>query len=244
MSLAEYAELRADHKAAFALLTEGRDTGAELGDWADLWYFDGMLAAVRARMGDIGAARDQVARVAQRMVALGTAWGDDASTWLGIVAAEVACRAGDFPEAQRCCTNVLAAVATKPTIWWHPYKVAATIRLAMVALAQGDDALCRDLLAAALRLAGDWYEHPPLAAVLDALAVYVLHVDGGNAAIAAKLLGASHTIRGAFDESSLDAPVARRAAKDLLGETAFETAYASGRALSRDAATALARDQR
>jgi hypothetical protein len=55
------------------------------------------------------------------------------------------------------------------------------------------------------------------------------------------LLGAAHTIRGAFDEGSLDAPAARDAVRGLLGPAAFQAAYQRGRALDRDGALALAR---
>ncbi|HSZ42862.1 MAG TPA: BTAD domain-containing putative transcriptional regulator [Trebonia sp.] len=241
LSLAEYAELRADHEAAIALLTEGRAVGAEIGDWTDLWYFDGMLAAVRARAGDIATAREEIARVARGMTALGTSSGDDAATWLGVVSAEVAYRAGDLAEAERCCAAGLATFSAKPIAWWRPYQITALTRLAMIALARGDTAKCRAGLAESLRLAGGWYEHPPLASVLDAVAAYAQHdADGENAAVAAQLLGAAHTIRDAFDESSADAPTARSVAKAALGGPAFDAAYASGRALPRDAALTLA----
>ncbi|HEX6521452.1 MAG TPA: hypothetical protein VF070_15845, partial [Streptosporangiaceae bacterium] len=64
--------------------------------------------------------------------------------------------------------------------------------------------------------------------------------ETSGAEIAAKLLGAAHTIRGAFDESGLDAPVTRAAAREVLGDAAFDEAYSSGRALPRSAALALA----
>jgi hypothetical protein len=41
----------------------------------------------------------------------------------------------------------------------------------------------------------------------------------------------------------MDAPAARAAARAALGIAAFDAAYASGRALTRDAALALAADQ-
>ncbi len=50
----------------------------------------------------------------------------------------------------------------------------------------------------------------------------------------------SPSIRGCFDESSLDAPAAREAARDQLGPVAFLAAYDRGRALSRDDALAVA----
>jgi hypothetical protein len=89
-----------------------------------------------------------------------------------------------------------------------------------------------------------------LAGVLDACACYALrrpglaptagpaHADSdartaypaitaGRAELAARLLGAAHAVRGAFDESSLDAPQARAAARDTLGPAAFDAAYRS-----------------
>jgi len=259
MYLAEFAELRADHASAIALLTEGRGVGSELGEhWVDLWYIDGMLAVIRARAGDLTGARDDLARASRAMDRVGMGSADDAGTWLRSVAAEVAWRAGDLRGTERCCSDVLAALDGKPSAWWRSYQITASVRLAMARLMLGDTARCRELLAEALRLAADWYEHPPLAAALDATAVLALRADpadeaagsgsaagsagaGGKAAeIAAQLLGAAHAIRGAFDESSLDAPAARATARDTLGPDAFAAAYAFGRALPRADALALA----
>ena len=57
-------------------------------------------------------------------------------------------------------------------------------------------------------------ELPPLAAVIDAIAVFALRPPLGRAGarLAATLLGGAHTIRGTFDEASLDAPAVRAAA--------------------------------
>jgi hypothetical protein len=52
-------------------------------------------------------------------------------------------------------------------------------------------------------------------------------VTAERAEIAARLLGAAHAVRGAFDESSLDAPAARNAARQTLGPVAFDAAYRS-----------------
>ena len=61
-----------------------------------------------------------------------------------------------------------------------------------------------------------------------------------RAKIAAILLGAAHSVRGCFDEGSLDAPAAREWVGTLLGPDEFEAAYERGRALSQDDAVALA----
>lgn len=238
MYLAEFAELRADHAAAIEMLAEGRAVGAELGGhWVDLWYIDGMLALVRGRAGDFAGARADLAQAASTT---SCASGDagDAAAWLRSVEAELAWRTGDLHGARRCYADVLAAIKDRPAAWWHPAQILASAGLARTGLALGDAARCRSLLAGALRLAAAWYEHPPLAAVLDATAAYAFRA--GSAETAAKLLGAAHTIRGVFDESSMDAPRTRQAARDALGPAAFTAAYASGRALSRDGALSLA----
>ncbi len=56
----------------------------------------------------------------------------------------------------------------------------------------------------------------------------------------ATLLGAAHTVRGCFDEGSLDAPAARESVRTLHGPDEFEAAYERGRALCQDDAVALA----
>jgi hypothetical protein len=82
-----------------------------------------------------------------------------------------------------------------------------------------------------------------LAAVVDAAAAFALALSAGgrdSAEVAATLLGAAHTIRGAFDESSLVAPRVRKTARRALGAAAFSAAYSRGRELDREAALELA----
>jgi hypothetical protein len=121
-------------------------------------------------------------------------------------------------------------------------------RLATALLKQGDATRCHTLLTEALDAAAAWREHPALATALDACAVYALsrsHDDGAGTASAeqaARLLGAAHAIRGAFDESSLDAPPAREAAREALGPQAFQAAYESTLASTYESALTLARE--
>ena len=142
-----------------------------------------------------------------------------------------------------CCREVLAAFDAYQAVWWEPLRARIRGRLALAVLAQGDEARCRELLDAALTAAAAWTEHPALAGVLDACACYVLRrsslappanprnadpaITADRAELAARLLGAAHAVRGAFDESSLDAPQARAAARDALGPAAFDAAYRS-----------------
>src|SRR5262249_42724859 len=116
-------------------------------------------------------------------------------------------------------------------------------RLSMIAMKQGDWAASAALLGEALEAAAAWWEHPALAAVLDACAAHLAdRAADGDPSRAAALLGAAHAIRGAFDESSLDAPQARENVRAALGPAAFSAAYDSARGLGYDPAVALARE--
>jgi len=245
IQLAELARLRADYSTAIAALEEAGSYGQELGAWGDLTYLDGMLAAVRLRMGDLERARADLER-AEHAQSERSAGLSEVGAWLVLVRAELHWREGDIAEAARSCVKILAWLDQKQSSWWDGNRAQVQARLAMVVLRDGDQPRCRELLSAALGTAADWMERPALAAVIDAIAVFALQADGASgsreqAVLAATLLGAAHTIRGAFDEGSLDAPAARDAARGLLGQAAFQAAYERGRAVGRDEALTLAR---
>jgi tetratricopeptide (TPR) repeat protein len=243
IQLGELAQLRGDYAAAVAAVEEAGAFGRKLGAWGDLNYIDGMLAAIRLRMGDLERARAHLER-AERAASERSASLNDIGAWLALVRAELHCREGDLAAAVRNCEKVLAWLDEQSSPWWDGMRAHLRARAALVVLAEGDEARSRTLLASALGAAAEWVERPALAAVLDAIAVFVLHgsadTDRGRAALAATLLGAGHTTRGAFDEGSLDAPGARHAARGLLGEAAFDAAYERGRALGRDETLVLA----
>jgi predicted ATPase/DNA-binding SARP family transcriptional activator len=243
VQLAELAQLRADYATAVAALEEAGSFGQELGTWGDLSYIDGMLAAVRLRMGELERARADLEQ-AEHAQSERCARLNDAGAWLALVRADLHWREGDMAAAARNCARVLAWLDQKPPPWWDGMRAQLQARLALVVLRDGDEARCRELLANALQSAAGWVERPPLAAVIDAIAVFALRGAGPGsreqAALAATLLGVAHTIRGAFDEGSLDAPGARDAARGLLGPAALQAAYERGRALARDEALALA----
>jgi len=255
--LAEVTELDADHAASIAALEEASVLGRELGVWSDLMYVEGRLAIIRARSGDLEAGRIQLAAAERAIAARGELM--DTDRWVTFMRAELAWLAGDYAGAAECCAAVLAVIKDHAAPWWHALRAQVNARFAMAVLRQGDAALCLDLLGQAVDAAAAWQEHPALAFVLDACAEYVIHRgdDGARLAaelraprlaaellaprLAAELLGAAHAVRGAFDESSLDAPAAREAARRALGDQAFDAAYQSSRGLSYEAALALAR---
>jgi predicted ATPase/DNA-binding SARP family transcriptional activator len=237
--MAEFAALRADHAQAVTALAEAEQIGLEIDAWGDMAYIIGSLAVARARAGDVDGARADLRRAERAAAARAQ---DNADEWLVLSAAEVEWRAGDLAAAARRCEAALAGVAKrdKDTAWWVSVRAQAQARLAMIMLETGGDAgRCRDLLADALPAAAGWVENPPLAAVVDSVAAAVVTRDGA-ADVAATLLGAAHTVRGAFDESSPVAPRVRETARRALGDAAFDGAYSRGRELDRGAAIELA----
>jgi predicted ATPase/DNA-binding SARP family transcriptional activator len=239
--LAEFTELRADHAASIAALTEAAALGRELGVWGDLVYVEGRLAVICARSGDSARAAAQMAVVRHTAQARGSRSSND--RWVAFMRAELAWREGDYAAAAACCHAVLATIADTKARWWHSLRAQVKARLAMTARKQGDLAASAALLGEALDAAAAWWEHPALAAVLDACATYLAdRAADGDPSRAATLLGAAHVIRGAFDESSLDAPQARETLRAVLGTAAFGAAYDAARGTGYHPAIALARE--
>jgi predicted ATPase/DNA-binding SARP family transcriptional activator len=239
--LADFTELRADHAASIAAITEAAAIGREIGVWGDLTYVEGRLAVVHARAGDLDRGYAEISRVQRSIEARGGQV--DTDRWVSFMLAELASRAGDYAEAARCCEAVLTTIAPHEARWWQSLRAQVKARLAIALLKQGHQKRCVQLLTESLDAAAAWWEHPALAAVLDACAVYALTRDKeGDAERSACLLGAAHAIRGAFDESGLDAPPARAAARATLGPEAFDAAYESTLTSTYESALALARD--
>ena len=238
MQLAEFARLRGENAAAVAALEEAGTLGQQLGAWGDLSHIGGKLAAVRLRLGDLAGARADLERAERQESARGIGQSDSA-TWLGLVRAELLYREGDTAAAGRICAGLLAQLEEKQSSWWYGVQAIIQARLALIALAGGDETRCRALLAEALRIAASWVELPPVADVIDAIAVLAQH-SGQCATRVATLLGAAHAVRGCFDEGSLDAPAVRDALRAILGADEFGAAYERGRSQSRDNAVALA----
>ena len=251
--LVEFTELRADHAASIDTLTEAAVLGRQTSVWGDLGYMEGRLGVIYARAGDLDRGYAEMGKARRVVAARGGQV--DTDRWIAFMLAELAWRAGDYAEAARCCEGVLAGIADNAAPWWESLRAQVKARLAVALLRQGHPERCALLLEESLGAAAARLEHPSLAAVLDACAVYVLGRDDpgdrpgdrpvdrtGAAERAARLLGAAHAVRGAFDESSLDGPPARAQARQALGAEAFAAAYESARASTYDSALALARE--
>jgi tetratricopeptide (TPR) repeat protein len=268
VQLAQFARGRADYETALAYLREAMSLGRELGAWGDLVHIGGLVAAVRLRMGDLAAARVDLEQAEREEVARAGFMSDSAG-WFGLIWAELHVAEGDAAAVVRQCEKVLSWLDRKRSAWWQGFRAQVEARLALGLLMTGDRARAQAMLADALRDASDWVELPPLADVIDAIAALALQCSPGEATAplpggtpsprtpladpsarpdgpgpecAAELLGAAHSIRGCFDESSLDAPAARDVARTRLGPVAFQAAYDRGRALSRGDALALAHE--
>ena len=269
--LAEFTELRGDHAASLAALEEAVSLGRELTAWGDLSYVEARLAIVRARAGELARARADLDRVDAAAATRGgtvdidrwvtfiraeLAWreGDLAlaarccadglaaletyrAVWWEALRARLRARLALAVLAQgdeSRCRDLLAAALDATAAWTEHSALAdvldACARYAIrpdkteVARVAGVDSAAREA-----EVADDAWD--------------VSNVSRpGRAELAARLLGAAHGVRGAFDESSPDAPQARAAARDTLGDAAFEAAYQSAAGLTYEASIALARE--
>jgi hypothetical protein len=166
----------------------------------------------------------------------------ESDLWISYIQAELAWLRGDLAESARISSELDALIASKgsPMIW--SFRAQAINREALASIRTGNVAGGRARLAEALRLASESQDLAAVAGVVDGIAAAMLWTGTGRpgAECAAVLLGAAHSIRGAFDQSSLDAPEAREAASQRLDEADFGMAYQRGRDMSREKALALA----
>ncbi|MGD0557996.1 MAG: BTAD domain-containing putative transcriptional regulator [Streptosporangiaceae bacterium] len=231
--IADFAAMRGDRRAAMAANREAADVSDYLGAPIDRGHFDSALAGLAIRDGDLPTARKYLGRAAERDEDQ-----RDMRLGLDLIRAELAWAEGDFAATARGCQEVDARLENKTSVWWRSFRGTVSARHGLAMLRLGDPGRARELLGEALRAASEWVEQPDLAKVFDSIGVLAL--DDGDPALAATLLGAGHTLRGQFDESSLDAPGARREARQALGEDGYDAAYQRGRDLTPDQAVALA----
>jgi len=237
---AELATLDGDYDRAIAALEEAVGLSGELTDWEDTAQMYASLAKSRSRLGDHAGALADIAR-AQR--AAGEQGESESDLWINYVAAELAWLRGDVAEASRISARLDARLADKDVAMIGSFRAQAQNRRAVADIRLGNVAEGRAMLSTALRIAAESMDRQGVAVVVDGVAAAALMTDGpAGAERAAVLLGAAHTIRGAFDHSSLDAPAARDGAREALGAEVFEAAYQRGRELGYAEALALAED--
>jgi predicted ATPase len=238
---AELAALDGDHARAIAALEQAVEQGREMTDWEETAQIYASLAKYRSRMGDHSGALADMARAERSAREQGE---PDRDLWISYIRAELAWLRGDLAEAGSISRRLDAQMASRNTVMIGSFRAQALNRAALADIRTGQAAGGWSGLAAALRLARDSQDQSAVAAVVDGLAAATLWTDASRASAerAALLLGAAHSIRGAFDHSSLDAPGARDAARQALGGEAFEAVYQRGRELGYSEALALAED--
>jgi predicted ATPase/DNA-binding SARP family transcriptional activator len=238
---AELAALNGDHAEAIAALEQAVEQGREMTDWEETAQMYASLAKSRGRMGDHSGALADMARAERAAREQGE---PDRDLWISYVQAELAWLRGDLAEAGEISRRLDAQMLSKDSVMTWSFRAQALNRGALADIRTGHAARGWAALATALRLARDSQDQPAVAIVVDGLAAATLWTDSSRAGAerAAVLLGAAHSIRGAFDHGSLDAPGARDTARQVLGGEAFETAYQRGRGLDYSGALALAED--
>jgi predicted ATPase/DNA-binding SARP family transcriptional activator len=233
MQRADMARLHGDYAAAIGSLEEAVALGGGLSGWEDVSQLYGNLASMRTRTGDYARASADLDRAEESVRAHG-----EIDVYLRLLRAELAWKRGSPAEARRLCEELVAELVRRQTVTWHPLRALAQARLGTLAADSGDTQQAAELLEAAFATAVQTAERPIIASVAEGLAG--LAVRTGNAQRAAMLLGAADSIRGAVDHGSLDAPVVRSAALELLGSAALQASYRDGLTLSYDEALALA----
>jgi predicted ATPase/DNA-binding SARP family transcriptional activator len=238
---AELAALDGDHARAIGALERAVKLSGELTDWEDTAQMHASLAKSRSRLGDHRGALADIARAEQSACNQGDS---ETGLWIAYVKAELAWLRGDLAEAGQVARRLDAQIASKNNAMIGNFLAQARNRSALVDIRSGNLAGGRAGLASALRLARDSMDLSSLATVMDGVAAAAVWTDPSRpgAERAAVLLGAAHSLRGAFDHSSLDAPETRDAARRTLSEAAFDAAYQRGRALGSEEAFTLAEE--
>jgi predicted ATPase len=239
---ADLAMLDGEHAQAIASLERAVQLSRELTDWEDTAQMYASLARAHGRLGDFPRAQAELARAERVAREQGES---DSGLWIAYVRGELAWLRGDLTEAGSLSRHLDERLGSINSAMIWSFQAMSRGRAALADLCSGGDtAQAWATLASALQLAGDSQDRSAVAVVADGLAAATMWAGSGRASAerAAVILGAAHSIRGAFDHSSLDAPGAGNAARQVLGDTGFEAAYQRGRDLSYDEAMAFAED--
>jgi tetratricopeptide (TPR) repeat protein len=217
---------------AAAALEEALALLAELDAGFDQLVIQLRLADVRMRQGDLDGARALLASRPPQ------AAGGEQEAIARASQARMAQLAGDLDEARDFAAQAqraLDALTADAAGRGHGDALVNGV-LAMIDLATGDHDAATDHLQAAYRAAVEVADMPILAAV--GVAVAEALIAAGAAADAAEVLGAAVCLRGAEDLTSVDIGRLIAALRDTLGDDGFAAAYARGRALDREGASA------
>lgn len=214
--------VRGEHEAVIAALRHGLELVAGLGSQNDVLFLV-VLAAERARAGDLHGAGRDIDRAERLMRSRGQWYGELSVLW---GRADIHRRSGELERAGRVLDRLDKVAHQQGGLpdranWLTPCRMS-------LSLTAGDVVRARELLPAAIRAAqavGD-----PASAAQQLAQLRHLEADPVGAATA---LGMSEALRGAFDEGD---PELRELVVELtrqLGRPAYEAAYRAGAQLSR-----------
>jgi predicted ATPase/class 3 adenylate cyclase/DNA-binding CsgD family transcriptional regulator len=222
---------RGDICGARARANGAVEAAAELGAWHEgLAYFALTHAALAA--GDVAAANEAITACVQRV--------SDHRETLAVcmyATAEVALARGDLGVARRCADDAVSGTSGS-------HLASALVCRARVAIAQGDPEQADSDAHDALAVAEGVQAFEPVPGILECLAG--IATAWGSHREAARLFGAADamrdrmgSVRFKIDDASCDAWATK--ARDGLGESDFDSAWAEGAALSTAEAIAYAR---
>ncbi|MFI7586054.1 BTAD domain-containing putative transcriptional regulator [Spongisporangium articulatum] len=232
-TLANLQQLDGQDAAALASLEEARALMRELRARDDEAFTLTRASALRARGGDLAGAR----ALADRAMELAGEGGSQHAEAGALMAyGNIARLEGDLVGARAHLERARVVLAqTKMS----PPQIGAMLDAALIRLdlLEGDQKSARRRVPAVLEAVEEGHDMPVAGMVGDVLA-WVAR-DMGDDVLAARMLGAATSIRGAQDLGEPDTLTLVAALKESLGETAYAQARASGEALTRAQALEL-----
>ena len=231
--------MRGEHRAALETYAEAAEVAEELGATGDLGMLGLQMAWEHEFLGEPEQADRIIAQTEQRLV--DRAASVEIRTYLMLSRAEFARRRGDLDAAAR---HLAAGRSTAERGYLGPFRAQYEISSGLLAADRGRPREAAEHLRAGLIAATKlFYDRPDVAACVEGLAAAAQAAQQPR--LSAVLLGAATAIRPAVLPPARHIDVARAvsAARGALGSAEYERAFAEGRALSPEAALALAREQ-
>jgi predicted ATPase/DNA-binding SARP family transcriptional activator len=228
--------LDGDLDGADAAFSEASHVLREMGSRDDESHMQMQLADVAARRGDLDAARELF------RTALAAAESNMAGMDVPIVSSAYAmfeATVGNVAAARPLNAVAEQGLALLNTAHPGRHQLAGTVAASglMIAVADGDLPLARERAAISYREGIESQDMPLLATVACALAGLAQAL--GQPRRAAEMLGARAVVRGSADPTDLAVKLLESRLRESLGPDAYDRAYATGMARSRDEALAF-----
>ncbi|MFC4586427.1 ATP-binding protein [Sphaerisporangium corydalis] len=232
--LADVCGGRGDHDRAATLMSEALELAEQLDSPVDMAELLCRRGGAKAREGDVAGARDDYERAAELGGRAGT---PELRAAAGFGLGQIARFGGDLPEARR---RYEAALAYCQDDGLNSEEIRARLHVGLgwVAESEGDAAGALALHQLALTTRRGARDLPAAAYVAEGLAgVAVLE---GEPERAAALLGAGAALRGSPPPDDPDVLRVTARCRAMIGDAAYDAAYARGGALTRDRMAAIA----